>query len=136
MNTKKLIGLLLLIAMLAAVGTLLYYSFFVIDAITQIPMDVTIADHPGFNVGNDSFHFGQIVAPGAGWRKVTIKNSKLHSLLIDASTSGGMDSWMIIVPNHFRLKPGEEETMTFRIEVPEGTAYGTYNGTAKIIFKR
>lgn len=122
--------------LLGASGAILFYTQYVIYEIKDMPMDVMVSDHPGFNLDTDIFHFGRATTPGGSERGITITNSYTKPLRVTIQTYGDIGKWVYVKEYDSLFKPGEIKDIMLGINVPSDIPYGDYNGTIRILFTR
>jgi len=139
MKTKKLIALILIFIFIGIGFTFFFYSYFVIDLIRIVPMDIEL--HPGaygINGDKDALHFGRVALSTGAYatKSMMISNYEKHPSFVSISFDGEMADWMEVSENYFVLEPEEEREITFKAHVLPDYEPGNYTGTAKIVMKR
>ena len=136
MKVKNLILLLILVAVLTALSTAIFYNAFVIEKIVSYNMTVKVDDHFGLAVDNESLNFGRITPGNSADKSISIGNPTDHKVKILILPKGLISDWVSISENNFILVPGEKKNVNFEVVAPQNAAFGRYNGTAEVIVKR
>ncbi len=136
MRFKQLLLILVLIAVVCVTSTMLFYSFYIVEDVKVIPMDMVVSDHYGFNLDTDAMHFGMSTSPGSTKRALNISQNGEHPLMVEIKTYGDIGNWVYPEDNGFVLEPGIIKEVMLNINVPENIGYGQYNGTISVFFKR
>jgi hypothetical protein len=128
-NKKKFLFVLLLIFIISL-------SWFVFNLVPlevysyETDLNVLENNRYGFNVANDSLHFGILPAGGSADRDIFMRGGKKSGVKIKAF--GAIKDWVRTSDNNFLINEGEEKIVTIFMKVPLGTEKGFYNGTVKI----
>lgn len=136
MKSNQFFLMLVFITLICVTSTMLFYSFYVVEDLKVIPMDIVVSDHYGFNLDTDAMHFGMTTSPGSTSRALNISQKGEHPLMVDIKTDGDIGDWVYPDDNGFVLEPGIIKEVMLTINVPENIDYGQYNGTIKVFFKR
>ena len=102
----------------------------------DISMDVTVANYTGFNVDNDSIHFGAIMPGGHGMRNITLNNSGGRACTVTIQFLGEFADWVRASENYITLAGHEEQVISVRVSIPPETDYGNYTGVLRLISAR
>jgi len=136
MKLKQLVFLFAIIALVSVALTTLFYSFYIVEDVKVVPMDIKVSDHIGFNLDTDSMHFGISTSPGYAGRSFILSHDNEKPLRVEIKIYGEMADWVYIKENSFVLEPNVSKEVKFEVYVPENIEQGHYNGTIKIFFKR
>ena len=137
MKLKQLIILLISIILICIGAVLIIYYTQIIKHVDYMDMDVTTGSYIGFNLDPDAMHFG-VLGPGRiAKRELVIENNFNKEVLIIIKIKGNISDMITISDNNFILNPGQNNTVTFACQIPQGTPDNTtYAGRIKTIFKR
>ena len=122
--------------LLGVSAAILFYTQYVIYDIKEIPMDVRVSDHPGFNLNSDKLHFGRTTSPGNAERGITVTNQYTEPLMVTIQTYGDIGGWVYIKDYTHLFEPNESRAVMLGVNVPPGRSYGDYNGTITVLFSR
>lgn len=138
MNNRTIIFIIIAVALGSSILTLVWYRTSVIYDLVELPMDATVVEknRMGFNVENDSIHFGKLPLGSIGTRSITIGNSEDERMVINIKTYGNISQWVRVTNNGFVLEPGESYDLRVLCEIPEDAKLGYYSGTLEIIYAK
>lgn len=114
----------------------IFYSLYYIYDVQDIPMDVKVQDHVGFNLDTDALHFGIVMSPGYAGRSIVVTHPLDRPLQVVIQTSGEIAPWVEANYWEFVLQPGETKSVLFELYCPEGVEPGNYSGNVRVTFKR
>jgi hypothetical protein len=128
-SLKKKIGIGILLAIIFFAGVQ-YLSAARYEAMVQ----VIDGNRVGINPTGEKLDFGDLPRNKTATRIVTLTNEspyKLNSYII-VWPRGELGSLLDISKNFFTLKPGQKQTMEFRVNVPNSAESRYYNGKVVI----
>lgn len=127
----------LVLAIIAAIaGTLAFQRFYLIKDTHTLAMDLMVGEKVGFNLNNDSIHFGTTYKGGGSRRSIVVENTYSIPLKVSIELYGNISGFVSVSENDFVLLPGAREPVTFFAQTPPEVGYGNYTGTAKLGFYR
>jgi uncharacterized membrane protein len=136
MKKRDVIMILIIILLLSVTSTVLYYSFYVIEDVRDIPMNITVADFYGFDLNKGMLTMG-VSQPGASAKRmVRLENTAGFPLKVQLKTYGELAKWTSFSENDFILEEGEYKQIDVSVIVPGEAEYGDYTGSVRITFKR
>lgn len=134
MKSRSVILLLFIVVLLSVILSAFFYrSKTVVDSL-DIPMDLFIADKVGFNLNNDSIHFGSTYKGGTSRRFLTFSNTYGFPVKLNIQTSGEIAKYVSVSNNNFIIPPNSRVDVTFIATMPVDIEYGNYTGTSHIRF--
>jgi hypothetical protein len=136
MKTIFLVIFTLCFFLLGTSAAILFYTQYVIYDTKEIPMDVRVSDHIGFNLATDKLHFGRTTTPGSGEHAITVRNQYTRPLIVTIETYGEIGSWVYPKEYNQTFKPNESRDITLEVNVPSNISYGDHNGTIRVLFLR
>ncbi|MFH1849778.1 MAG: hypothetical protein ABH879_06345 [archaeon] len=136
MKTIHGIALILIAAFLTIAAVNMVYGCFIILDIKTVSMDIKVMDKVGFNVDPDALHFGITMPGGKAVRYIDTAFNGDSPVRVSVQFSGELAPWTRAAPDRFILLPDETGRINFTVSVPRAAAYGKYNGTATIIYRR
>lgn len=98
----------------------------------RIPVQLTVSDDVGFNVGTDALYFGSAPPGSSVDRVIHIKNDPFFFGRVNIKVFGEVSPWTYVTDNNFYLANNEIEDVTISITIPEDTSRKDYNGTLRI----
>ncbi|MBM3230013.1 hypothetical protein FJZ26_06280 [Candidatus Parvarchaeota archaeon] len=121
----------LLAAIFAVSATYIFYSNFVLLERIGIPVDVNVTPEIkiGFNLNNDSMHFGKLPRGGQGVRHIDITNSYGSPVGIKVYSVGSIEEMLSTNLTGFVLETGKTRRISAKVTVPEDYSPGGYSGT-------
>lgn len=93
--------------------------------------NVNVGDRIGFNIDNDQFNFGTVVDGTKSERFLIIKNDE-HDMRVTVKAYGDLADKLSISENSFKIKKGEEKSLSIIMNINESLEKKQYQG--KIIF--
>jgi hypothetical protein len=134
----KLLIMLLALVIVSCIATYLWYSYYQIHETVELGMDVEVVkgNMLGFNVANDSIHFGDVPPDGSGKRTVLVNNDGNEPFTINIKSYGNISEWITVSDNDFVLGPMETKEIEVNCFVPMDAETGYYTGKLKIIYLR
>ncbi len=133
--SRKIIFYVLIVSLIFTT-LLLGYSFFIIDEIIILPMELNVNSSYGFNLETDKLNLGKIVPGGDSSRGFTVSNNKDYPLKVSVIKEGQLAKWIEIGNQTFDIFPSENKAVMVNVYVPKGTEYGLYTGNIKVILKK
>ena len=94
-----------------------------------------VGELPGFDLNSTALTFGRIPPKSSSTRSILLKNDFDKRVFVSLSSTG-LSNYLSISENDFFLGPGENKTVSFFINVPASTGYGTYVGRVEIVMHR
>jgi hypothetical protein len=134
MKTTKLLGILLIVALLGFTATFSAYSFYNYYEVREMDMQVEVAEKLGFNTDTDMLNFGANYPGNSCKRFMDISFPKQTRVIV--TFEGDFADWVDVDENDFILSPEETKKLSFTTLIPEGAEQGVYTGKAKFYFKR
>lgn len=134
-KSHKLILILACAALITVGAVLLFFSLFAVYKVYDIPMEIDIADHSGFNTDTDAVDFGKAKPGNSNTRVIVMSHEYKRPLLIHFKKTGNI-SRFVDLPDDFYLEPGLTKEMNINAIIPENTAEGTYEGNLRVYFRR
>lgn len=131
-----LVAFLLCFILLGVSAALLFYTQYVVYDIKEVPTDVRVSNHYGFNLNTDKLHFGRVTSPGNAERGITVRNQYTKPLRVTIQTSGYISGWIYTKDYDTLFQPGESRSIILGVNVPENISDGDYNGTIRVVFTR
>lgn len=122
-------------ALITVVFTLFFSPFSLFEA-RDIPMDITVSNYTGFNVDNDSIHFGTLMRGSSGSRNITITNNRSSSCSITTHLLGDLSKWVSVSEREFIVDSHKSAVITVRVSVPYTAEFGNYTGTLRFVSTR
>ncbi len=102
----------------------------------ELPMDIKVEDHFAFNTDVDAIHFGKVPPGNEGLRGFFVNNTYPFQVVANLEISGDITSWVSASENVIVLEPNSHHKINLTASVPLGTAYGLYEGTLAVTFRR
>lgn len=132
---KKIIFYVLIVSLIFTM-LVLGYSFFILDEIIVLPMELNVNSSYGFNLETNKLHLGKTVPGGDSSRGFIVSNNKDYPLKVSVIKEGQLAKWTEIEKQTFTIFPSENKTVMVNAYVPKGTEYGLYTGNIKVILKK
>ncbi len=134
MKLKKLIWIIVIVAILTAIFTYFLYSKFLILEVKDLPTDVNVTsiNKVGFNLDKDRIHFGTISNGGNSKRQIDLHNTKLVRVEVRLIGIGDIKEFLYFEPQKIVLSPGETVNVSITAIVPPNTPYGGYEGYIRV----
>ena len=138
MNTRSIMLAILFVGIASSVLTYVVYFNYIIYDVAEFRMDATVVEknRMGFNVENDSVHFGSVPLGATGKRTLMVDNPAGEPLTMDIKTYGNISGWVSVSANGFLLEPGEVREIQIICDVPDGAEKGYYSGSLQIVYMR
>ncbi len=135
MKKKKIIFLLIIVAVLSITATILFFSFYKVDYVQEFKMGIIVGDHVGIDTSPDELRFG-MVPPGSTstTRQINLINNKNYPLKVNVKKYGTLKSWVTTSPSSFVINPNENKQVNFKATPPPKTDYGNYTGKVRFYF--
>lgn len=119
----------------------LVFLYFLGNKVIQVKeydMYLSVGDHIGLNVDNDSLYFGTVDMdmPSGMIRTIRVKNFKNYKLRVNVIYEGDILEYMALPPEDFVLKPYEEKELLISTRGEGDFVEGYYDGKVRIIFRR
>ena len=115
------------------------YSFYMVQEVQILEMEVSVGEVVGVNVDSDKLYFGTILPlyESESRREATFRNNYDFPVEVSVFFTGEMKDWVTLEEIDPVFLPGETNYLHFVLrldtEIPD---YGNYTGTAKIYVKR
>jgi len=135
MDIKK-ISMHFLIVCIIISACLLLYSFFVLEKVIVVPMNINVSGSYGFNLDADSLHFGNTVPGGESQRGFVVSNHRKYPLLASVIKEGEIAGWVEIKDSRFVVPPYENRSISATVYVPNSVPEGFYTGNIKVILRK
>ncbi len=125
--------------LLSIFASLAFYSFYIIQDVKVLEMEVGVEDVVGVTTENDKLYFGTVppLIDSSANRKATFQNNYDFPVEVSVFFSGEMKDWVTLTEENPVFLPGETGylyfVLSFGEDLPE---YGYYTGTAKVYVKR
>jgi hypothetical protein len=138
MSKRKLLLLLIVIALMTCVGALTFYSFYLVQNTWTIPMEVNVSEQNGFNLDPGALRFGAVVAGNLARKGIYFNNQENYPVEIIIGLEGDIAQWVKVTNEtyQFTLEPKESRNIEFSLKVPPETPLGGYSGTVRVMSKR
>lgn len=138
MAKKKIITTLVIIfftiSTIALVAALT--SLAVIQEIKTLDIQLTVANHLGFNVDTDKLYLGTIPRGNIGSRGVIVDNYEYQKSVVRLKVHGELKDWITVSENNFVLEKGESKLIKVKVNVPEDSELKDYESKLIITFTR
>ena len=135
MDNKPLIILLSVGGMLL-IFFLLFYTFYIVEDMQTIALDVEVGHNYALNLDTDKLYYGRTVPGGDLSRGFVISNKRDYPLKAGFIKEGTIRSWVELKPDNAAIPPKSNVTILTTVYVPTETPLGNYTGTIKIILKK
>jgi len=112
-----------------------YYGFFFLK-ITEIDMDMTVADKIGINADTDALHFGRCFPGAESRRRIFISNKNDFPVVVNLRTEGSLAKWVSVEETEFILNPYQNNSIDFVASPPQNAEFGTYEGISIVTVKK
>ena len=98
----------------------------------QIPVQFTVSDDVGFNVGTDILYFGSAPPGSSVHRVIHVKNDRFAFERVNIKVFGDVAPWTYVTDNNFYLKKNDIEDVKISIRIPGDASLKDYNGTIRV----
>lgn len=112
-----------------------YFFLFPWDC-KEFYMNTKVENVIGFYINETALMFGTIPPGAVGGKQVTLHNNGGTPEFVHITANGTISKWTGVSANNFIMPGMTNATLLVRVSVPEGTAFGEYDGALKICFKR
>lgn len=136
MKKKDITMILIIVLLLSFSATTIYYAFYVIGDIKEIPMNLSVAEFYGFDLNKEMLTMGATQPGGSAKRAVRLENTAGFPIRVQIETHGELEEWTSFSENDFILGKGEHKQIDVSVIVPGEAEYGGYTGSVRITFKR
>ena len=135
-NSKKTIFISIIIILIIIFLCIFLYSN-IIDYIStyekrEIYAQVIVSDNFGVAINGTSLIFGMTLPGGSSRKDIQLENNYNHNVKFKIYMEGNISDFLIVSENNFILKPHENKTLTFNVNIPKNAPMGTYDG--KVFF--
>lgn len=137
-SEKKTIATLVTIFFIISI--ILFSASITFSAIVQefktLDIQLTVANHLGFNVDTDRLYMGTVFRGNTASRKVLIENKEYEKSIARLKVFGELKDWTTVSENNFILKKGESKIIEITVNVPENAQLKDYNSRLILTFTR
>ncbi len=102
----------------------------------NLDIQLTVANHLGFNTDTDKLYLGTIPQGNTGSRSIVIENKEYKKSVIRLKVFGELKNWVTVSENNFVLQKGESKTVKIEVSVPEDAEQKDYQSWLVIFFTR
>lgn len=134
MKAKKLLIILITIALIGFVTTFYFHMFYKNYEVREIGMKLEVAQKLGLNTDTDMLNFGANFPGNTCKRFMDISFPKRTRVFI--GFEGDFAEWVSVDDNRFILEPNENKHLAFLTQIPKDALEGNYTGKAVFYFKR
>lgn len=106
-------------------------SFFMYE---EIPIQLTVSEVVGFNVGTDKLYFGSIPPHSFGDRMIHIREGRFLFGRVNLKVFCDVSDWFYVSDNNFYLLRNHVKDVNVRVMVPSNAPPGDYNCTLRVYF--
>ena len=134
-SNKKMIIVLFLIVFIIIIGIFLYSNlidYFSLFEQKELYAKVSVSGGYGVNPNGSAIIFGMMPPGASGEKKVYISNIYNGQARVKIYSKGAISNFLNVSENDFILGINEGKNLTFTVNIPKNTTYGTYDG--KVIF--
>lgn len=137
-SENKLIAM--LVTIFFVISIILFSASITFSAIVQefktLDIQLTVANHLGFNVDTDKLYMGTAFRGNTASRKVLIENKEYEKSIARLKVFGELKGWITVSENNFVLKKGESKIIEVKVNVPENAQLRDYNSRLVLTFTR
>ncbi len=98
----------------------------------QIPIQLTVSDDVGFNVGTDALYFGSVPPGSSAHRVIHVRNDRFLFGRVNIKVFGEVAAWTSVTDNNFYLANNEIEDVRISVRIPADASHRDYNGTLRV----
>lgn len=133
---KKTLMWILVFAVLIVLFSLLLIFYSLSKPVDSYVLEshVVVDESIGFNLDADKLYFGRVTPGGNADR--SIRFSSPNEVLLTIVVEGETSSWISLPESPFVLEANENLSLSFSIEIPEGTPLGNYTNNVIFTFYR
>ncbi len=120
-----------------AVSVLILAALFFLSSFLkydEVPVQLSVSDVVGFNVGTDALYFGSVPPGSSAHRVIHVKNDRFAFGRANIKAFGDAARWLSVSDNNFYLRRDEVRDVEVKVDIPRGLDYGDYNGTLRVYF--
>jgi uncharacterized membrane protein len=118
---------------LAVLFTAMFFFSYSPVEVKEMGMHLKVANYTGFNLDTDALYFGAIAPGGSGERDLIISNEHTSDRSVKVYLLGELSAWVRPSESAFILSGGENKSVKFHVDIPEGAEYGEYEGTIRLV---
>lgn len=134
---KTVIKLIIVIFTISIIALIISLTFLaVVQEIKTLDIQLTVANHMGFNVDTDKIYLGTVPAGNTGSRGIIVENKEYEKSVVRLKVRGELKEWITVSENNFVLKKGESKLVKVEVKVPQDAAFKDYQGRLLVIFTR
>jgi len=113
------------------------YSNMQIELVKTFSMDINVVEAGviGFNIDADAVHFGRVMSGGSSTKMINLTGSN-RTRYVRAYAYGSLGEWVGFSENPVILGNNSYRELYVSAVVPDSAAYGSYNGTIKLVFMK
>lgn len=137
MNNRQMLVIILSILFLSTALTSIFYVFYNIKDVKEIPVVIKVGPSVGMNVDNDALRFGMIPRGGSGSRTFNLTNDYDVDLRATFRAEGENVIELIKYPaEEIIIKSGESKQVSVSAFIPVDYDFGEYKGKLIVLMKR
>lgn len=129
---KNKLFIFLPIIFIIIISYFLFYSFYIVESVETLKMDIIISNHYGFNLDTDLLHLGRTVPGGVAFHGFKIRNNADHPIKVNIIKKGVLGAWVNLNETEFIMQPQAERTIMVTAYPPQDANFGNYTGELRI----
>ena len=101
-------------------------------AYEEIPIQLTVSEIVGFNVGSDALYFGSVPPGASADRVIHVANDRFPFGRVNIKVYGDVAPWTYVTDNNFYLAKNEVKDVGIIVRIAEDASRRDYNGTLRV----
>ena len=137
MVAKRLVLVVVMAMVLGSALAFTAYTMYYTEYAVIYDMNITVGDHVGFDVDNETLAFGMVMSGStSSTRFILLGNDMDYPLRVEFKASGEFADWIDINNEQTILEAHETRKVPVSATAPSDAELGDYRGKMRIIFKK